>query len=462
MARDKGTFKFAATLEVTAAGALDPRMVVDTKADLINKETWPYKGDVIYVYEGLVVAVRDTKSLFMLSNPAAILNADYSGWKQLDAAAAGKTDVVDSLTSQSSTAALSANQGYILKGMIDELGTKLTAVYSYKGSKPTFAELPTDAVLGDVWNVEEAHEGSPAGTNWAWNGTEWDALGGSIDLSTYYTKDEIDNNFVKKSETGDLVLEGGVVVKNSDNTDSTILEVISDTVVVGSADKKLELVGSEARPSYGEGENKKELALVEDVNSAKNQAIQAAKDYADQKVGDIDLSNLVEKEDGKELIPTDKLALIDTNASDITQLRTDVDAVTADVETLKSGAAKIDASAVITGVGAVTAATETVTVPFNKSDKGTNANFVAGEATNVVIPAATTTTAGVMTASDKSDLVSTKSAVTSLNSTTEALTASVETLNGTEATEGSVRNLAKAAAEKAVGDGMNWVEVVAE
>ena len=39
MARNKGTFKFAATLEVQAANALDPRGVVNTKAELINKET---------------------------------------------------------------------------------------------------------------------------------------------------------------------------------------------------------------------------------------------------------------------------------------------------------------------------------------------------------------------------------------------------------------------------------------
>lgn len=459
MARDKGTFKFAATLEVTAAGALDPRMVVDTKADLINKETWPYKGDVIYVYEGLVVAVRDTKSLFMLSNPAAILNADYSGWKQLDAAAAGKTDVIDSLTSQSATAALSANQGYKLKGMIDELGTKLTSVYSYKGSKATFAELPTDAVLGDVWNVEEAHDNTPAGTNWAWNGTEWDALGGSIDLSKYYTKDDIDANFVKKSETGDLVLEGGVVVKNADDSESTILDVVDGTVVFGDAAKPLELVGSEARPSYGEGENKKEVALVDDVNTAKAAAIQDAKDYVDQKVGDIDLSNLVEKEDGKELIPTEKLTLIDTNASDIEQLRTDVDAVTADVATLKSGAAKIDAAAVITGVGNPTAVADKLTMVFNKSDKGANASFAAGTDVNVDLPAATTTAAGVMTASDKVDLATAKSGVATLTSTTTALTTSVEKLNDTESTEGSVRQIAKAAADKAVEDGMNWIEV---
>ena len=52
MARNKGTFQFAANFEVKAAEALDPRIVVATKSELINKETWPSDGDTLYLYEG--------------------------------------------------------------------------------------------------------------------------------------------------------------------------------------------------------------------------------------------------------------------------------------------------------------------------------------------------------------------------------------------------------------------------
>ena len=41
MARSKGTFQFAANFEVKAAAALDPRVAVASKAELILKETWP-------------------------------------------------------------------------------------------------------------------------------------------------------------------------------------------------------------------------------------------------------------------------------------------------------------------------------------------------------------------------------------------------------------------------------------
>lgn len=191
MARNKGTFKFAANFEVKAQEALDPRVVVDSKADLINKETWPYDGETIYLYNGLIVAVVADKSMYMLIDKTKVLQSDYSGWKQLDVSAAQTVEIIDNLTSQSTTAALSANQGKVLNDKITSLQTKLTAIFTYKGTKATYAELEEveSPVVGDVYNVEEAHEGVPAGTNWVWNGTAWDALAGTVDLSGYVQKE---------------------------------------------------------------------------------------------------------------------------------------------------------------------------------------------------------------------------------------------------------------------------------
>ena len=71
---------------------------------------------------------------------------------------------------------------------------QITNLYTYKGSKATFAELPVVNEVGDTWNVEEAYGNHPAGTNWAWNGTEWDALAGSIDLSGYALKEDVNKS----------------------------------------------------------------------------------------------------------------------------------------------------------------------------------------------------------------------------------------------------------------------------
>lgn len=64
----------------------------------------------------------------------------------------------------------------------------LTTVYKYKGSVETYADLPTsEQQIGDVWNVETADpdHGIKAGDNVAWDGAQWDTLGGNHDLSGY-------------------------------------------------------------------------------------------------------------------------------------------------------------------------------------------------------------------------------------------------------------------------------------
>jgi hypothetical protein len=290
MARNKGTFKFAANFEVKLQGALDPRILVDNKSELINKETWPYDGDTIYVYNGLLVAVAADKAIYMLVDKDKILEADYSGWKQMDVAAAQTVEIIDNLSSSSTTAALSANQGRVLGQRVTTLESKISSVYSYKGSKATYAELPGDAAAGDVWNVEEAHDNHPAGTNWAWTGSAWDALGGAIDLSSYYNKTQADAAIkaavdVEKGarEAADTELDGKIT------TNTQAIAKIN-----GSADTEGSLANT----------------------------LKQAKDYADTKVGDVSnlVANKVDKVEGSTLIPEAKLALIDTNASDIDAL----------------------------------------------------------------------------------------------------------------------------------------------
>lgn len=96
---------------------------------------------------------------------------------------------------------------------------QITNLYTYKGSKATFAELPVVNEVGDTWNVEEAYNNHPAGTNWAWNGTEWDALAGSIDLSGYALKADVnksveDINKAIASNTGAITsLQSAVATK---------------------------------------------------------------------------------------------------------------------------------------------------------------------------------------------------------------------------------------------------------
>lgn len=63
------------------------------------------------------------------------------------------------------------------------LKSDLVAVYKYKGSVAASSGLPTTGQSkGDVYNIEAASAYGPAGTNVAWDGAKWDALGGLFEV----------------------------------------------------------------------------------------------------------------------------------------------------------------------------------------------------------------------------------------------------------------------------------------
>ena len=151
-----------------------------------------------------------------------------------------------------------------VKSYVDSaVNTSLSSVLKYKGSC-TYAELPEEPVEGDVWNVTDAHENVPAGTNYAWNGESWDALAGAIDLSPYLTSETASSTYATKIElTSGLAGKANTVHTHaiSDVTDlQTTLDAkvpttrtvngkaLSDNVVIGGGDI---VVGGEG--DYSEG-----------------------------------------------------------------------------------------------------------------------------------------------------------------------------------------------------------------
>lgn len=87
--------------------------------------------------------------------------------------------------------------------------TDIASAYNYKGSKATFADLPTSGnAVGDVWNVEAD------GMNYAWTGTAWDSLGSSVDLSGYATVEAMN-----AALAGKVNAEAGKGLSSNDFTD---------------------------------------------------------------------------------------------------------------------------------------------------------------------------------------------------------------------------------------------------
>lgn len=182
---------------------LDNRTVQATIAD---RDAMP----TIQLVEGLLVYVKENKTTYVLTS----FNTDGTNrvWTKL--AEGTVVEVINSLESESTTAALSAAQGKALNTLITELKNSVSAALNYKGSKATYADLPTTGnKKGDVWNVVAAYGTTPAGTNYAWDGSQWDPLGGTVDLSGYYSKTQVDDAISAAKtdlEAADTALDGKI------------------------------------------------------------------------------------------------------------------------------------------------------------------------------------------------------------------------------------------------------------
>lgn len=122
------------------------------------------------------------------SDPATV--SSWSEWYKLatkadiDGTTTNLTEKITTVANNLATHEADFNNPH--KVTAEQLG--LTTVYQYKGSVATYANLPTTGQkVGDVWNIETADpdHGIKAGDNVAWDGAQWDALGGNHDLSGY-------------------------------------------------------------------------------------------------------------------------------------------------------------------------------------------------------------------------------------------------------------------------------------
>lgn len=219
MARTKGSVAFPFNFEIGAQSPMDARLVVASKADLIAASTYSAKN----YYKGMQVVVANTQEVYILKDVSKITSSDYSGWTRVDGRGS-KVEVIDNLTSSSTTAALSAAQGKALNDRISGLGN----VYRVKGTKRTIEEvydISADAKLGDVWNITSAFtiggKPYPANTNivcvaeWSTSTTpqnNWDPLGGTVDLSTYVPKSDIVDNLSTSDSKKPLSAKQGLAL----------------------------------------------------------------------------------------------------------------------------------------------------------------------------------------------------------------------------------------------------------
>lgn len=252
---------------------------------------------------------------------------------------------------------------YYNKSQVD---SKFTSVYIFKGSVDTIEDLPTEGnVIGDVWNVRKND------TNYAWTSEGWDALGGTAELASLTA-----NGLMSKEDFAKLQgIEAGAQVNK--------IETITKRVLLNAVNKNV-TIPEDIKISDTEPTEEEIMWLDPSEN------YDFTFDGYSQAQAD---ARFVQKEEGKSLSTNDY-----TNA-DKTKVTNLTDYVTG-------------------GTGAVTDA-NAATITLSKK------NPVNGSASTdtVVINKATTTTAGVMSAADKTKLDAALTASDNIATATKLATA---------------------------------------
>lgn len=110
---------------------------------------------------------------------------------------------------------------YYNKSQVD---SKFTSVYIFKGSVDSVEDLPTEGnVIGDVWNVRKND------INYAWTSEGWDALGGTAELASLTS-----NGLISKEDFAKLQgIEAGAQVNKIETITKRVeLNVVNKNVTI--------------------------------------------------------------------------------------------------------------------------------------------------------------------------------------------------------------------------------------
>lgn len=201
IAYDNATGKFTVTYNTVATADIADNAVT---TDKINNTavTTAKIADGAVTNAKLGTDISSDKINVGTSETAGTLSAKI---KAMDAEIASKMAIHDH---PYAAAGHNHDSVYIKPADVDsKISTALGSVLKYKGTKTSTSDLPASGnnSTGDVWNITSKCAASGtlpavnAGDNVAWNGTSWDVLAGTVDLSSYYNKSEVNSELTKKA-----------------------------------------------------------------------------------------------------------------------------------------------------------------------------------------------------------------------------------------------------------------------
>ena len=250
---------------------------VDDRVDTVSGDLNTFKTNVANTYAtqtGVTSDIATAKSEAISAAAADAQEKANTAKSEAIAAAAASaktlSDKIDGVDNKVGT--LSGNVETAIQnletGLTATINKKVATAYRYQKTVTNYADLPTSEMskdtVGYVYNVENANDNYPAGTNYAWNGTEWDALGGSVDLSPYALKTEVSAS----AETLNNKIETVSASLNTFKTDVANTYETKDNVTTAITAAKNSVYSSATTAAFAEAKSKADAAEAAAIAAA--------------------------------------------------------------------------------------------------------------------------------------------------------------------------------------------------
>lgn len=219
MARNIGTFNFAANLEVLAKAPLDAKQLVGTYADLTNPSTWEDSEGNIWLYNGAIVSVGDDPT--PSNNGIYFLNdaSDYTS--------------PQSWIRQGGVSGISVENGLTISNENIKLGGDLIENTNFNGQ---------DAHDFSIYNIDEFQVSTSGNTTIFGVDNQGIVLGYSGQSVTFeddgglkyggdYSSGFTDNSLVTKSYVDDAIVDNDNLVNINNPTSTTYNATNSDSFI---------------------------------------------------------------------------------------------------------------------------------------------------------------------------------------------------------------------------------------
>ena len=188
----KGNSSFAGNLDIQLAQPADGRQICEQKNDLYSLESWKASDGNRYLWKGMQTYVKETGEWYeLVVEPTDESIQNINSWKKV------KSSVIDDTNSSNETT-YSSEKILNLLGDINKFDIKVVEVLPESGEQYTIYLTPQQVTTATETTTEQQEARIDIYDEYIWitneSGGKWEFIGTTkVDISDYYTKNEVDD-----------------------------------------------------------------------------------------------------------------------------------------------------------------------------------------------------------------------------------------------------------------------------